>query len=413
MGILDRFRGVRQEATQRIFGTTVKKNTPPTYVNDFILGQYWSHNDPKCQAKMIQMNPYAWAVTTGLAYSVFEDGIRFVSVDDPEKEIMQDTLKELKRMEFLKWAALALGGERAHGHVWFYVGEEELTTDTTIGSPRVAELDVFTPEYAKVSKWHDNGKPKELLLKVLVGSSSVFEEIPIPVEDCILVRTRPYDRSHRGLPVTGPIWNALVSTALIDHAITTYSMKWGLGGLVMKTKGSISTEDKAAAQTMMEDFSVSTVGVIPGRAVESLEYVGASGTAVDFAAYQDIFLDEIAAGTKIPKSIIIGEAEGAITGAEVGPGQLAQLRQGEQRRFEPVIRELVRRMGVTEDYEIDWPVKMAIDRKQEAEIRFLEAQAAGAEASAEMVKSGRGPNDIQVSLKDEDKKQNPAGVQAK
>jgi hypothetical protein len=187
--------------------------------------------------------------------------------------------------------------------------------------------------------------------------------------------------------------------------------------MVLTTKGAISAEDTAAAKAQMEDLSVSRVGVIPGRAVESLEFIGASGSAVDFASYTDIFLDEIAAGTKIPKSIIVGAADVA-AGVEVGPGEMANLRQGEQRRFEPVIREVVRRMNGEEEYEIDWPVKTAIDRREEAEIRYLEAQAEGAEASAEstrkMTEQGRGPNDIQVGQerpKDQDKNQNMAGAQ--
>jgi hypothetical protein len=91
---------------------------------------------------------------------------------------------------------------------------------------------------------------------------------------------------------------------------------------------------------------------------------------------------------------------------------MAQLRQGEQTRFEPVIREVVRRMGVTEEYDIFWPVKMAVNRKEEAETRMMEAQANMMEAQAEMAKEGRGPNDVQVSVKDEDKNNNPTGSQA-
>jgi hypothetical protein len=425
MGFMDRFRGIRTEATQRIFGTSVKKNAPPTYINDFITGRYWFHDNVEHQARMMRMNPYAWAVTHGVANSVFEDDFRFISPqrnDNNEKvEIMQDVKKRLDEMECLKWFALSYGGERGHGHTWLYVGTEELQTDSTLERARVTNLDVFTPEYATVTEWDEIGAPKTLTLKVLTAKgheAQQYEEIPIPVKDCVLIRTRPFDRSHEGIPITGPIWNSLVSTTIIDHAITTYAMKMGLGALILKTKGTISTEDTTAAQTIMEDLSVSRVGVIPGKHVETLEFVGASSSAVDFASFTDIFINEIAAGTRIPKSIIIGAADVA-AGVEVGPGEMANLRQGEQRRFEPFIREVVRRMnGGEEEYEIDWPVKTAIDRREEAEIRYLEAQAEGAEASAEstrkMTEQGRGPNDISVGQerpKDQKKNQNPAGAQ--
>ena len=424
MGILDRFFGNRMEeqiterieSIQRLFEDTGLKNAPPTYQNDFITERAWFQDIPSNQAKMVRMNPWAWAVTTGLANSVFEDEFRFVDPKDPEKEIMQDVLKELKRMEIFKWCAIALGGERAHGHTWFFVGMEEITVDVITGPPRIANLDVFTPEYATVTEWDEIGRPKTLTLRIATPVAGEFIKKDIPTSECILVRTRPYDRSERGLPVTGPIWNSLVSTAILDNAITTYAAKTGVGALILKTKGAISTEDKIAAENTMIDLSQSRVGVIPGKVVESLEYIGASGSTVDFSIYTNIFKEEIAAGTKIPLSILTGAADVA-AGVEVGPGEMANLKQGEQKRFEPVIREMVRRGWPNDkEYAIDWPVKTAIDRKGEAEIRALEAQADLMEGQAEIAKQGRGPNDIQISTqeekpKDQDKNNNPAGVQ--
>ena len=417
MGILDRLRGIRQETTQRIWGTTVKKNDPITYVNEFILGQYWYRDETDCQTQMVRMNPYAWAVTVGLANSVFEDGFRFVDPEDDEKEIMQDTKRLLDEMECLKWFALALGGERTHGHVWLYVGTEELQTDSTIERARVTNLDVFTPEYARIVEWGENGSPEMLKLKVLVGGSDNYTEIDIPVADCILVRTRPFDRSHRGLPVIGPIWNALVGTALIGHGVTAYSAKMGMGAPVITTKGAIGTERAAAAEAALEDWSPTRAFVIPNTVVDKFEFIGASGSTIDFSIYTQIFKEEIAAGTKIPLSIITGSADVA-AGVEVGPDSLAQLRQGEQTRFEPVIREIVRRMnGDTQPYKIFWPVKVAVSAKQEAEIRMMNAQADMMEQQAKMASEGTGPNDSTITVqgkpKDEDKKNNPAGSQAK
>ena len=118
MGIMDRLGCIRQEAAQRIYGSLVGKNDPVTYVNDFITGGYWQHNEVLHQSKMMQMNPYAWMVTIGLANAVFEDGFKFVDPEDDEKEIMEDTLKQLQDMEYQKWFGLSLGGERGFGHTW-------------------------------------------------------------------------------------------------------------------------------------------------------------------------------------------------------------------------------------------------------------------------------------------------------
>ena len=411
MGILDRLGLIRQETTYRVWGSTAYKNDPSNYVDEFITGGYWNQDDVLHQSKMMRMNPYAWAVTTGFANSVFEDDWHFVDPDDDEKVIMEDIKAQLNDMEANKWFSMALSGERGHGWTWLYVGTEELQTDTTIERARVLNLDVFTPEYATVDKWDENGAPTNLELKILVGDNNTFIKKDIPVSDCILIRNRPYDRSHKGLPVTGPIWRALVGTALIGHAVTTYSAKMGMGAPVITTKGAIGTERAAAAEKALEDWSPTRAFVIPNTVVEKFEFVGASGSTIDFSIYHDIFLDEIAAGTKIPRSIITGGADVA-AGVEVGPDSMSQLRQGEQTRFAIYIRELVRRMGNTTEYKIFWPVKVAVDEKAEAETRMMNAQADMMEAQAKMATEGRGPNDVQVSVKDPDKNNNPAGAQA-
>ena len=419
MGIMETLGYIRRETSQRIWGSTVGKNDPVTYVDDFITGGYWQYNNVEHQAFMMRLNPYAWAVTVGIANAVFEDDWYFVDPEDDEKKVMEDTKKRLDEMEANKWFALSYAGERGHGHTWLYVGTEELQTDSTIERARVLNLDAFTPEYATVIEWELNGAPKTLNLKVMVGGQGTFVEEPIPVADCILIRNRPYDRTHKGLPVTSPIWRSLVGTALIGHGVTTYTAKMGMGAPVITTKVAIGTERAAAAEAALEDWSPTRAFVIPNTVVEKFEFIGASGSTVDFSIYHDIFLDEIAAGTKIPRSIITGGAEVA-AGAEVGPDSMAQLRQGLQTQFEPYIRELVRRMnGDSEEYKIFWPVKVAVDEKQEAEIRYMNAQADLMEQQAKMASEGRGPNDIQVGFeqqpeepKDEDKNQNPAGAQA-
>jgi len=416
MGIMETLGYIRTEAAHRIWASEVGKNDPVTYVDAFITGGFWQYNNVEHQAFMMRLNPYAWAVTVGIANSVFEDDWYFVDPEDDEKKVMEDVKTRLNEMEANKWFSLSLAGERGHGWSWLYVGTEELQTDTTIERARVLNLDAFTPEYATVTEWEENGAPKTLTLKIKVGAGSKFTTKPIPVSDCVLIRNRPYDRSHKGLAVTSPIWRSLVGTALIGHAVTTYSAKMGMGAPVITTKGAIGTERAAAAEAALEDWSPTRAFVIPNTVVEKFEFIGASGSTVDFSIYHDIFLDEIAAGTKIPRSEITGGAEVA-AGASVGPDNMAQIKQGEQTRFEVYIREVVRRMnGDTQDYKIFWPVKVAVDEKQEAEIRMMNAQADMMEQQAKMASEGRGPNDIQVSTqekpKDQDKVQNRAGAQA-
>jgi hypothetical protein len=199
-------------------------------------------------------------------------------------------------------------------------------------------------------------------------------------------------------------------------------MKMGVGALIMTTSGRASTADITAAKAAMEDLSVSRVGVVPGDAVKSLEFIGASGSSIDFSAYIDAFLGQIAAGTGYPKDVLLGSNAGSISGSEVPSRALYALIQGDQTKMEPYIRDVVRKMGHEgNEYKIKWPVRSATDERAEAEIRVLHATADEAEQRVENMKAteGRNPGDIQIGFKereqtkakDPDKKQNMAGVQ--
>lgn len=422
----------RMETSAKVWGTTAFKNTPPTFVSDFILEGAWRRDEMSHRGNMARRNAPAYNMTTSIAHNIFDDGFVFKDKKDPEKEVMQDVLKELERMEHLKYMSLALAGERMYGHTWLGVLPES-ADDLRVGDitpengPRIAKLDFFTPETSEITEWSDIGEPTKIDVFVYTNAGkstgpgtiagSVRQRIPVNTEDCILFRTRPFDRSHEGMPVTYPVWNALVGLEMIFHAITTYSMKMGVGALIMTTKGAISTEDAAATKAMMEDLSVSRVAVVPGRAVEDLKYIGASGSSISFDAYIDAFMSQIAAGSKIPKDVLVGTSAGAITGSEVNSKALYAVIQGVQTSMEPYIRELVRRMGhMGDEYDIEWNVRYATDERMAAEIRVLNTQADEGEQRIKQMKEGNSPNDSRITVgmeegpKDQDKKKNLAGA---
>jgi len=86
--------------------------------------------------------------------------------------------------------------------------------------------------------------------------------------------------------------------------------------------------------------------------------------------------------------------------------------------MEPVIRELVRRMGHEDDnYDIKWNVRYATDEMQQAQIRVLNVQADEGEQRIKDAKEGK--NDFNIGFqggqaekpKDEEKNHNEAGKQ--
>jgi hypothetical protein len=190
-------------------------------------------------------------------------------------------------------------------------------------------------------------------------------------------------------------------------------MKIGLGALLVRVR-KLTEEDKVALEAAMKDFSTKRFLLFDKR-VEEFGFVGASGSAVNFDDYIDSVLDQIAAGTDVPKTILTGQEQGAITGAELNNKALYATINKIQQSVEPYVREVIARFGYTEeDYVISWNTRFAHDELEKAQIRVLNAQADEAEARIEQMSQGNLPGDIRVRMQTpeaQEKTNNPSGTQ--
>jgi hypothetical protein len=207
-----------------------------------------------------------------------------------------------------------------------------------------------------------------------------------------------------------PVWDSLIYLILSKHALGFAHMKFGLGVFMWKMIGGVTAEKEAALETALEDLSVMRSFMYDRDMVESVDFVGPTGSGTtNIVEGMEHYLGHIAAGTGIPKEIITGLSAGAITGSEINNKALYATLNQIQKSMEPYIRELVRRMGYAEEeYEIDWNVRFATDEVEAAQARLLNAQADQLESMANM---GMGPNDIAIRMQGEEKNQNPEGKQ--
>ena len=373
----------RQETTVRTPQTGVdRRNYPTNFVSDMILEQVWDRESASDRAKVALYDPQGFNMTFGVASAVWDPWFKFVAVDSPSDEIMQDVQAELTALQAKKWLTLALAFERSQGNSWMRVvpvKNEDYRVDT-VGhdSETVFMLDVFNPENAVVKTKDSNGKPTVLELTVSSGTGEGgMKAIPEPADDFILFRTRPFDRSHRGLPATAPAWDYMTYLRLIFNSISNYAQKIGLGAFIIHTKVAMSTELKTAMIAMAKDLSTNRYALVDGRLIEKFEFQGAAASSVNFGEFIDAMMDQVAAGAMIPKAILTGTAAGAITGSEVNSKEAYATIAKIQSQMEPYIRELVRRLGYEQEYAISWNTRYASDEKEQAavEVSHVSAQA--------------------------------------
>ena len=385
MGWMERLRGLRTEASARVPSefTSVKKGSPPTFIPDMILEECWKRENMSHIAKVAKQDPIAARIVFMVAEKSIDDWFIITTEDGEEHKDNREIQRDFKRVRAKHYFTQALAGERAFGHTWLQVIMEKrpLTIDTenSLQAPlRVAALDFWTPECADVYKYNtDNGAPESIKVRFQVGvaeQNTIPKEIFIPAQDMILFRTRPFDRSHEGRSVLSPVWDYLVYLRYLFHAITWYAMKVGLGVFHAKVR-KLTAEKKKAMEDGMKDLSAKRF-FLYDTAVEDIGFIGATGSAINFDSYIDAILDEIAAGTDIPKVVLTGQEQGNISGGEAIEKALYSTINSVQQAVDPYIREVILRMHYDDsDMIINWNTRYAHDEKEEAEIEVAHVSA--------------------------------------
>jgi len=393
MGLLDRIRGYRKEASQRLVDYTGDLTVPPTYMSPLVTGEVWNCDSKLHQLEVATKDAVANYICVKVAENVFDDW--FIFVDEEGEETMQDVQKEFVRMKAKKWFTQALIAERTHGHSLLYTGPNVYREDYEQGY-QIANLDVFSPIYFDVPPtWCDeDGRPEFVKIYPNPVFKNKFEKEPY--DNFIHWITRPKGREYAGLSAMYSTWVDLTYIRLSKHSQSWLDAKHGLG-LFLWYVNRLTDETEASLEDMLEEVSVSRAGIIDSTLVDKVEFVGPSDSAGGRINQSiDMLLGLVAAGSGVPKDILTGISAGAITGAEINNKALYATLNQIQKSVEPFIRELVLRMGYDQDYEIDWNTRFATDEVEQANIRLLNASAAEIEMRVEQ---GIGPNDMAIHIK--------------
>jgi superoxide dismutase len=367
--------------------STPKKGAPTTFIPDMILEEVNARDNINHIAKVIKQDPIAARIVYGIAEKVFDDWFVLRTADGEEHPLNAEIQREFTRLRAKHYFTMALAGERGFGHTWLQVIREKkkpLTIDTTDSEQkplRVAALDFWTPQQATVYKYDpNNGAPAQIRIKYKVGIATentlevdrILEEDK--VKDMILIRTRPYDRSHAGRPIIGPVWDYLVYLRYLFHAVTWYAMKVGLGWLYVKVR-KLTDKKRIALENNFKAQSPKRFLVLDSD-VEDINFVQSAGGNIDFPAYAAAILDQIAAGVDMPVVSLTGQAQGSIAGGEGIEKALYSTINSAQQAFEPYIREVILKMHYDDsDMFVSWNTRFAHDEKQQAEIEVAHVSA--------------------------------------
>jgi hypothetical protein len=366
----------RREASSKINWTsTTTKTSPPLYKSNLIRNRITNVEDPDHLDQVARHDPLANFIVYGVADMIFDDGYKFV--DENGEEVMQDALKELKRLNADRAFIQCLAAERWGGWSYQYTGKNKWIPESREGG-RLASLFCFTRNQCSVFEYTENGEPltMKINLTVGVGTSQQGKEFFLPAKDFIIWNTRPIGRGYTGRSILEPIWTLLIEIRELFDAMTWYDRKIGHGMFTAWVHAGFDETTLDKWQTAFEDMSTRRALVVDSGDVEELKFIGPTANATDFVEHIDMCIQTLSVPVGIPKELLMGAAAGAVTGSEtnikLGDEQERKLKLS----IEPYIRETVRRMGYSNnDYIIEWIEKTAHTEEDRIKMEQTHAQA--------------------------------------
>ena len=366
----------RREGTSKLeFSGATSKTAPPTFVPSLIRANITNIEDPDHLEQVARLDPLANFIVYGVADMIFDDG--FIFVDENGEEVMQDTLKELNRLNASKAWIQCLSAERWGGHSYQYSGKNKNAPQSGEGG-KLATLACFTRNQCSVFEYTEMGEPKTMKLNLTVGRGASQEgiELFLPAEDFVIWNTRPIGRGYTGRPILEAIWDMLNYIRYLFHSMTFYDMTIGHGLFAVFVQAGFDATVIAKWQTALEDISHKRALVVDSGDVDKMEFIGPTSNATDFVEHIDMCIQTLSVAVGIPKELLMGAAAGAVTGSETNIKLGDESERKIKNSIEEYIRETVRKMGYeNEDYLIQWIEKTAHTEEERINMEQIHAQA--------------------------------------
>lgn len=197
--------------------------------------------------------------------------------------------------------------------------------------------------------------------------------------------TRLDENGYEGESVQTPVW---------DDAVGGRNIRWGQYELFFRVGGGFPWfHFPNATRKQVEDFlSSGTLSrfnargfFVSGGEGETIEFIGPKGVTLNPEPYNEMWFNNIAMATRIPKDMLKGASAGTVAGSEVNERSYWNFIKSEQAMVEPIVRELIDRLFDTgqvvhpdgrrkfskDQYNIIWNYPEIVSEKDRATIDFL------------------------------------------
>jgi hypothetical protein len=184
--------------------------------------------------------------------------------------------------------------------------------------------------------------------------------------------------------------------------------RYGQGFPKIQTKGTKKENEDWVIAGGVEDMMNARGYFVCGEG-EDITFVGSQQAALNPGSYFDTYFTFIAAATSVSQDTIKGVSAGRVSGSEVNERQYFKAISLQQRKKEPMLRELIDRLiqtGQVEfsgDYFIEWIDPFEVNPQDKAAMEFLQERTNVLRGQTETIDEVRGRKGMSPLPKDEGK----------
>jgi len=316
----------------------------------------------------VEREPYAFKMVFQVAQDMFDKWfeVKDPRKDDQDKELNANVQTELSKLKAQSIFTDAAVHERGLGWSIMVVGYEdegETLEDPAKDPESIKDLAVYSP-FQIGSRIQEDEEPdsKRYGLPVLypVRRAPKAKLASIHYSCVIHFATRLLKHRYKGVPVTGPCWDDLTSIRNCRWGVAQTLYRYGGGFPVVTIDGA----DKEGLQEFANYWGPLTARTsLFKNEKQKIEFMGLQGRALNPENYILAIMDELSAGSGIPRAILRGAQAGALTGSEVNEREYFKVVSDAQKRFEPGVRFLIDQLIKIKqvetsvkpgEYEVEW-----------------------------------------------------------
>lgn len=382
------------------------------------IPNYYYGDEPSAYElyKIARYTPIGYRITWGLCNHVFNNKwvYQFPNMDmDLAKKKNQALEKHWTKTHFYLEAKRATGFDYEQGEALLLMYREgdgvelELTakpskiTDaqhplsSSIDTPRIydsvrystleqkADINKKVIRYEAISKMDYStptidqfGQPQYYLI-TFYDKNNTRITYKIHASRVVRWKTNPIDYDqYVGQAKTKPCFMQLQILANIDRMAGIGVSRWALGIPFVFTKG-IRPADIDKFTAAIGDPTSQTWVLAPSENIIDVKNMGVSGTAMDLPGISQMEINQCAAATGIPASILMNEKAGVIGSGEVNERAYFSVLDQEHTNLNPLFQEVYRldpeaqfELGNVQ-YTQDWGLRQVMTKREQAEYEGL------------------------------------------